>query len=144
MEKNDYLTDVIFRKFKDDKNIIALFPYDIWDNKLNCTSYMHLGQHGAADYPGVIMVSVPAKEAEYSDLKKELECLGYDLKVIYKRSNKKLTKKLYEEKFKNAIDQSLAIEIVEEQMLPETMDFDEFLKKYQKKHFKKYNCFLSV
>jgi hypothetical protein len=83
------ITQVVFRKWKDaNKDVIALFPEDIYDGvgsnfvrtKL-CMSYMHLGQHSSADYHYVVSVSVTAKPEEYKELKKELEQIGYRLNV---------------------------------------------------------------
>jgi hypothetical protein len=73
-------TIVVFRKFKDNGNIIALFPYETWNGK-DCTSYMHVGQHGAADYTHCLNLTKLAKEKEYISLKRELEKLGYNLKI---------------------------------------------------------------
>lgn len=75
-------TSVVFRKFKDDGQIIAYFPgtYD----RGNITTYMHQGQHGEgapyADYNTVL-----ATEAEYAELKAELVSQGYDDLVVRKR-----------------------------------------------------------
>lgn len=72
---------VIFRKFPDG-GIIALFPYkaavclDAWP----CQSYMHVGQHGAAD-PRIVADTQPAQPQEYAALKAELEQIGYRLDV---------------------------------------------------------------
>ena len=87
--KTKVITQVVFRKFKDvNKDVIALFPEDTYDGvgsnfvrtKL-CMSYMHLGQHSSADYNYVVSASIPAKPCEYSELKKELEQIGYCLNV---------------------------------------------------------------
>ena len=76
--ENETLT--IFRKFKEG-DIIALFPEIKWDRQgLFCSSYMHIGQHGSADY-GIIRITKPATPEEYSDLKAELESIGYTLKI---------------------------------------------------------------
>lgn len=71
---------VVFRKFKQGGDIIALFPYY---NEIDfCVlSYQHLGQHGAANYSHCIDKSVIAKPEEYKDLMKELESIGYKLKI---------------------------------------------------------------
>lgn len=74
-------TLTIFRKFKDSGDIIALFPHEIADNSGNCMSYQRIGQHGAADYSHCIDASIPAQPSEYKALKRELESIGYDLKV---------------------------------------------------------------
>jgi hypothetical protein len=102
MKKDTYITEVIFRKWnrKDFKgDIIALFPYDIWDEfNGNVASYEHIGQHCGADYNHCINMTVPAKEEEYKDLKEELEYIGYNLKVINKRNHKKYLTELYKTK----------------------------------------------
>lgn len=70
------MTKVVFRKWKDG-DIIALFPDDVNPHDGTVTSYMHVGQHGAADYAGVIAATQPAHEQEYHDLLAELKQIGY-------------------------------------------------------------------
>ena len=74
---------VIFRKFKYG-DVIALFPEIASDNiGYNCQSYMHVGQHGAANPNIVTMDTVPATPDEYVVLEEELvQHVGYDLKII--------------------------------------------------------------
>lgn len=84
------LTTVIFRKYPDG-NIIALFPYEV-ETSTYISSYMHVGQHGAADYEGVMADTVPASEMEYEDLYNELTEIGYDLEVKSKRNYDKYLK----------------------------------------------------
>jgi len=75
-------TKTIFRKFKDTGEIIALFPeipHDV--NGFTCSSYMHVGQHGASSL-GLHDVSKPATPEEYAPLQRELESIGYDLQII--------------------------------------------------------------
>lgn len=73
-------TKVIFRKFKEG-DIIALFPEEEADpNHAHCSSYMHVGQHGAAGYRLVRDTKLATPE-EYADLKAELESIGYDLDI---------------------------------------------------------------
>ena len=77
------MTRVVFREWKEDGDIIALFPDDINPNDGTITSYMHVGQHGSADYVGVIADTQPAREDEYRDLLAELMAIGYtDLRVV--------------------------------------------------------------
>jgi hypothetical protein len=73
------MAKVVFRKFKEDGEIIALFP----EQRYSCVgysinSYMHNGQHGAADYDHVIATSNLAREHEYKPLLAELISIGYD------------------------------------------------------------------
>ena len=65
-------TKVNFRKWKDTKDVIALFPEDDAGQGL-CGSYMHVGQHGGADYHGVIAATTPAMPDDYADLAAELK-----------------------------------------------------------------------
>ena len=71
-------TKVVFRYWQ--KDVIALFPEIPADNwGVYCQSYQHVGQHGAADYYGIMDGSRAATEAEYADLQAELLRLGYVL-----------------------------------------------------------------
>ena len=88
METDTYKTVVIFRKFKNGE-IIALFPGEKYDNYSGLImSYMHVGQHGSADYSCIIMKTLPAKEQEYNSLLTELKSLGYNLQVNKKRTKR--------------------------------------------------------
>lgn len=80
------MTNVVFRKFKDDGEIIALFPGIRWNPPgYDIASYMHIGQHGGADYGHVVSISQPAKPEEYKELLAELVGIGYgDLRVKQK------------------------------------------------------------
>jgi hypothetical protein len=74
-------TKVIFRMFGDGQ-VIALFP-EIATDQLgyNCNSYMHIGQHGAAN-PSIVNRTKLAKQDDYQNLFEELTKLGYNLHVI--------------------------------------------------------------
>ena len=86
------MTKVVFREWKNG-DIIALFPDDVNLHDGTVTSYMHIGQHGAADYAGVISDTSPAQENEYKDLLNELKAIGYtDLRVV-QRARPKFTNK---------------------------------------------------
>ncbi len=79
-------TLVIFRRFnlREGYDVIALFPL-IPESKVGqCSSYQRIGQHGAADYFGIISRTRPAtlKERDTQQLKSELESVGYRLRVI--------------------------------------------------------------
>lgn len=88
MEKDNFRTPVVFRKFKEG-DIIALFTEDKYNEHSGLImSYQHIGQHGSADYSCVIMKTLPAKEQEYFDLYQELTSLGYDLRIIKKRTKR--------------------------------------------------------
>ena len=100
MKTNKNLTIVVFRKWRpnkdQDEGIIALFPYEIYNNTGLVNSYEHIGQHGGADYQHCILNTVPAKAYEYNELKSILEGIGYDLEVIQRYSRKRYLHELYE------------------------------------------------
>jgi hypothetical protein len=80
-------TLVVFRVFKEDQGVIALFP-ELDAGRGNCESYMHVGQHSGADYQGLVhghnqwdAPTRPARPGEYQELQAELESLGYKLKI---------------------------------------------------------------
>lgn len=76
-------TKVVFRKWRKEGDIIALFPEQTDPKKLTVGSYMHVGQHSDADYNAIISETVPASETEYADLLSELKRIGYDgIKVV--------------------------------------------------------------
>lgn len=84
MKKDTQKTVVIFRKWNksmdEDRGIFSLFPNEDWGAGM-CASYAHIGQHGGADYNHCVRNSTLATPEEYADLKKELEGIGYNLKV---------------------------------------------------------------
>lgn len=83
-EKQDPVR-VVFRKWnkRNGGGIIALFP-DLKERSGLVPSYEHVGQHGGADYNGVISQTTLAAPEEYADLKRELESnpYNYNLKVV--------------------------------------------------------------
>jgi hypothetical protein len=86
---------VIFRKWKDGSSIIALFPEIPADNHGRfCESYEHVGQHGGADYHGVISQSKPATTTEAKDLHDELSHRGYNLKIMRRATSRHHLKRL--------------------------------------------------
>jgi hypothetical protein len=95
MKKDTEQTVVIFRKwnksFDNGQSIIALFPY-INGSMNYVMSYEHIDQHGDADYHYVVSNSKLAKPEEYADLKKELEDIGYNLKIAKKKQYNRVKK----------------------------------------------------
>jgi hypothetical protein len=72
---------VVFRKWRDSGNVIALFPaIPATIHGEYCLSYEHVGQHAAADYHAVIRHTRPAAPQEYAALADELTRIGYRLK----------------------------------------------------------------
>ena len=84
-------TAVQFRLFKGE--VIAVFPYEI-ENSTNVMCYAHNGQHSGCCW-NINNFSKAATEAQYLPLKTELEQIGYNLKVIKKRSHKTYLKAFY-------------------------------------------------
>lgn len=79
------MTRVIFRKFEEYNEVIALFPDDIANEQGDCWSYMHYGQHSPADYNGVIRCTKLASDEEIQELLDELRYIGYDDLKVCKR-----------------------------------------------------------
>lgn len=79
--------EIQFRKLKGD--VIAVFPYEIW-NSNDVVSYSHRGQHSAAAWY-INDFTTAAKPAEYKELLQELKSIynDYNIKVITKRSHQK-------------------------------------------------------
>lgn len=77
-------TKVIYRKFPEG-DVIALFPELPGDSSPHtCLSYQHIGQHGAAS-TDLSRSTTPATPAEYADLERELQSIGYDDLKVYSR-----------------------------------------------------------
>jgi hypothetical protein len=82
------VTRVVFRWWRKSKGVIALFPdLDGGPPSRLCESYEHTGQHGGADYTGIVRDSRPATPAEYAPLKRELESAPYHyrLRIVQRR-----------------------------------------------------------
>lgn len=77
-------TKVIFRKFRSDGEILALFPEIPADcHAGHCLSYQHTGQHGAAAVD-LSHCTVPATPEESAPLAAELERVGYVLQPVHR------------------------------------------------------------
>jgi len=76
--QDDHATIMIFRTYRSGSDVIALLPEVAADIAGRyCTCYQHIGQHGGADYQGVIRQSRPATAAESAPLRAELSRMGY-------------------------------------------------------------------
>ena len=86
MKQDDEYTDVIFRRWPKSQggDVSALFPLVPWNERGECTSYAHVGQHGAADLAWCISATRPAsmREPDTLALYRELRGLGYRLRVL--------------------------------------------------------------
>lgn len=72
-------TKTVFRTFKDDGSVIALFPQIPSSNcGWYCESYMHIGQHSGA-CPRIVQSTRPSTPEEIAPLKRELESIGYNV-----------------------------------------------------------------
>jgi hypothetical protein len=82
-------TLVIFRRWKDSGDIIALFPAIPADaHGWYCEAYERIGQHGGADYHGVIAATRPVTLEEAAPLAEELTRIGYRLVPIKRASRR--------------------------------------------------------
>ncbi len=81
------VTLVVFRRWRDTKDVFALFPELPSDYQgYYCDAYEHVGQHGGADYFGCVNASVPATLEDAADLIQELDRIGYVLRPIKRAS----------------------------------------------------------
>ena len=81
------VTQVVFRRWRDTGDIIALFPELPADYQGRfCDAYEHVGQHGGADYYGVILATKPLSLEDAAPLARELERIGYRLRPIKRAS----------------------------------------------------------
>jgi hypothetical protein len=82
-------TRVILRRWKAaPRSVIALMP-DIDAGRAGlCQSYMHVGQHGGADYALTLKatIAVDLRDQEVVDLLEELRCIGYVPRIILRYS----------------------------------------------------------
>jgi hypothetical protein len=86
---NEQETLVIFRRWRDSGSIIALFPELPSDYQgYFCDAYEHVGQHGGADFHGVIQATKPVTNDDARDLIEELTRIGYRLKSIKRASQR--------------------------------------------------------
>jgi hypothetical protein len=88
MEHDTETTDVIFKLERGTcDQVVAFFPGLPGTGRWDCTCYAHVGQHSSADL-GYLTTCRPAAPTSYADLKRELESLGYNLKVVKRRTAK--------------------------------------------------------
>ena len=79
MEKDKHETVVVFRMEGKD-SVVAVFPYLIADHKGNLTCYTQTEQHNAMSRE-YYRETKKATPMQYDKLLKELESIGYNLKV---------------------------------------------------------------
>lgn len=88
-------TRVIFRKFKNTKSIIAIFPdldYPKYTTRDNIMCYMFIGQHSECSYDEIMRMTSPAIVKEYDFLHGILEDIGYVLRITTKKEYEKSLK----------------------------------------------------
>jgi hypothetical protein len=86
---NEQETLVIFRRWRVTGDIIALFPELPSESEGRfCDAYEHVGQHGGADYHGVVRATRPVSVDDAGDLIAELTRIGYRLKPIKRASQR--------------------------------------------------------
>ncbi len=80
--------DVIFRKFRGDGSLIALFPSIPADSCFgHCLSYQRMGQHGVASVD-LSHCTVKPKPEEIAPLVGELKQIGYRLRIVSRRTHR--------------------------------------------------------
>ena len=82
---------VLFRMWRRSKDVIALFPTILADCNSggHVEAYEHVGQHGGADFYGIMRESRPAKPREYAALARELRSAPYRYKLkVVKRASR--------------------------------------------------------
>lgn len=80
---HDDSVKVVFRRWRDTGTLIALFPELPADYRgIYCDAYETVGQHGGADYFGVIRATKPVTLSEANELANELSRIGYSLVPI--------------------------------------------------------------
>ena len=84
------VTLVSFRRWRDQpKTVFALFPELPSDYQGRyCDSFEAIGQHAGADYHLCVQASVPVSAEDAADLLRELQRIGYRLKVIKRASRR--------------------------------------------------------
>lgn len=91
--KDSQSTPVHFRKWPKNLggDVVAILPtHEGGSHLYTCGLYQHVGQHGDCDPQHVIYKTRPAKPEEYADLFREMEGLGYKLRVL-----KRIPRSLY-------------------------------------------------
>ena len=77
---------VIFRKWKEDNEVFAIFPTDIATMDGSVTVYSHIGQHGSGSMRTITGNKTKlASLSEYRNLLRELNSIGYKNLVVYKK-----------------------------------------------------------
>ncbi len=85
---------VVLRVWRSGGGVLALLPTLPSDNFGHyCVSYEHVGQHGGADYQLCIRATRPATSEEAAPFVRELERIGYRLRVV-----KRATRAMHDER----------------------------------------------
>lgn len=86
--KTDW-TRIVFRTFISGVakgQVIALFIDEEW-SRGEVTSYMHIGQHGGADYRHIMSITRRATPEEVASLADELHRIGYsNIEIMYRKN----------------------------------------------------------
>ena len=105
-DSNTIPTDpVVFRRWRDTGGVIALFPEIPSDYAGHfCLSYEQVGQHGGADFYGVVRATVPVAPQQYAPLARELALIGYRLRPL-----KRATRQMHERRIAAAREMSFEL-----------------------------------
>lgn len=79
---------VVFRRWKDTGDLVAVFP-EIPADDLGryCFAYDETGTQTAAEYEEIIQDTTPVTPTEYGRFAHELTMLGYDLQPVLEASH---------------------------------------------------------
>jgi hypothetical protein len=82
MQTEEPIQRVVFRRWRTEpRSVIAFFP-DQREHGGMIGSYEHIGQHSAAAYPHSGTVPASETDSDVQALKRELERIGYRLRVV--------------------------------------------------------------
>jgi len=82
---SEEVTIVVFRKWKKQQGVIALFPFLKWNSSGLIMSYEIIGEHGGADYDAVMKQTTKAKPSEFAQTERVLIARGYELNIRNKK-----------------------------------------------------------
>ena len=76
---------VVFRRWKDSGEVVAVFPEIPADAEgRQCVTYQCSVEYGAAEYFTLMRATTPAEPEEHADLAHELASLGYHVEPIWR------------------------------------------------------------
>jgi len=90
LSRGECVLPVVYRKYRDTGEVVALFPTLPADDMGHVTSYMHVGQHSGANYGHVVGHTSIATRQDYAVLERELKSRGYENLKAYRRETPRM------------------------------------------------------